>query len=177
MNDKDMTKKLLTPFVLLIGLIAITCISYTWEWTRYRCPYCGAVESRTKIASFNLPVKTQEGPLAAYWKKHVDPHHVHHWVSLCKSNIGIHRDYSANFQTRWYVPDEAMIAVLKCLSSSEERKKYAQSLWMLESQGSEDQHQWAHKVFRTIGHSYRENPGRTDWPKILKALGRWPKSQ
>lgn len=166
-----MTKKFLTPFVLLICLIAIVCISSKWEWTRYRCPYCGAVESRTKIVFFNLPAKTQEGPLAAYWKKHVDPHHVHHWVRLCKSNIGIHRDYSSNFLLRWYVPDEAMIAVLKCLPSATEREKFVKSLWVLESQGSADQQQWAQKVFRTIGRSYRERPNRTDWPDILKELG------
>ena len=158
--------------LLLVALVmAMVCVPLdTRTWLM--CPYCGAETTQRRILFVQIPQVMREGLLSSYWRKRVEPGHVHNWVpreTMVYSLVGKpvrHASHAACLHRRWLINDEMAIAVLRALATPRECRNLMNALW----NGGNDTVR-VKKLCWSIRIAYQENPCRRDWRAILAENG------
>jgi hypothetical protein len=109
-------------------LVLIVLVARPWEcYTIYECRYCHATTTRHWVFFIELPAPVQETKMTRYWRKHVDPSHVHSYRYTHKVNAGLGREGVDNLvasDTYWWFPnrERRAIAILKSLPTPAARR-------------------------------------------------------
>lgn len=167
-----------TVFVGCLIVAAVFALTRIMPWrteTSCRCPYCGARAVKVTVLVMQLPMQVTEGPLSRYWRRNVDAHHEHEWVTFVRrfyhsGGVGL-ADYCTGSPGRWILTDEQLVSILSRLPTPSERKAFMDWLW--ESGKGKDMR----KVLDTalgLRVAYDKNPARHDWPAVLHRLGCYP---
>lgn len=167
-----------TAFIGCLILLVLFAVTRVVPWkteTSCRCPYCGARAIKVTTLFIPMPIQVKEGPLSEYWRRSVDAHHEHEWVPFVRRfhhsrGVGV-ADYCTGSPGRWLLTDEELVAILSGLPTPAERKAFMDWLW--ESGQGKDARRMADTALwlRAVN---ADNPGRNDWPSVLRKHGFQP---
>jgi|GEM_PF-5978658 len=164
---------------LLIGLGPVLLLLLAWvlmgmplrRHQSYGCEVCRAWWHRE--SRYGIPMSSchKLSEFSRYYIKHIDPHHKHHWRFCAERYLTVrHVMYADGQATVWMIPEQAELAIVKALPDQATRRAFCEQFDAQDYDG----HQWD-ACFSLCG-AYDENPNRSDWIKLIKKLGLYPKA-
>ena len=155
---------------LMLLLLWIAAGGPLTEHRYYGCEVCRDSAQRDGYLGIPLPSRTYPSKFGRYYREHIDPNHQHHWQETSFHTSGLRCGrYGCGSLTVWAIPYEAELAIMESLPDRATRRAFCEQFDGPQAHGRH------YPACLSLLYAYRDNPNRSDWLKLVKQLGLYPR--